>query len=873
MRGDRRATRRLDAVAISAIDTVVISAVAAVGRGSESTKPVGQSDWTHRPMRNTLLSLSVAVLVSLATSAVATAELAVVTHPVGAGLSLAGADAFVDPAAAPVVHLAAGLLADDLNRVSGRKTAVRDEPGKLGPTAILIGTIGDGGPVDGLVASGKVDAAGVRGQWETFAWQLVTDPLPGVRSALVILGSDRRGTAYGCTELSRATGVSPWSWWADVPTPRHGEVAVTAGRHVDGPPGVKYRGIFLNDEDWGLQPWAGKTFDPQLGNVGPKTYEKLYELMLRLRLNYLWPAMHPGTSEFGAVPGNAELADRWAVVMGASHCEPMLRNNVYWPKADGEWRYDTNGPNILKYWAESVAARGTFEAVWTLGIRGIHDRGMNGPPEKSARVRMLEGIFTDQRKLIDGHVTDKFGPPAECFVPYKEVLPIYDDHLKVPDDVTLMWPDDNYGYIRHLPTAAERARAGGNGIYYHLSYQGGPASYLWLESISPGLVWEELHKAYQNGVDRMWMLNVGDLKPAEVATDFYSQLAWSPDRWGPDAQDRFLRDFFTRTFGADAAGPVFDLQSAFYRLSSERKAECITTAWVDGLSAAARADLDRRYVALMQQETATAARVPADRADAYFEMVGYAARMLSATGLLYLHLDDDREQAKRWMQYIHDQTRRYNEQVAGGKWRRMMSDTMVGVSWPTEVGGRGNGKRPPKEVAPPPPDRPAGVVVDAASGIEPRPPAADPQAAAWHPVAGLGWSGRAVTTLPATAAAAVAAGPLSYAFDVPAATPADAVVRLYLLPTMRLTPDGALRVSVAIDGGPPTNLDVPGGTAKDENDRRRRDAVLSDRQTLTVPVGGLAPGRHTVHVSAVDPAVVIDQVELPPGAAVDRASR
>ncbi len=814
------------------------------------------------------------IVVALATATAPAAELRVtpdVAPPAG-GLSLAGIDAFVDPAATPVAHLAGQLLADDLTRVTGRPTAVRADAGRLGPTAILIGTVGDGGPVDALVTAGKVDAAGVRGQWETFAWQMVTDPLPGVRTALVVVGSDRRGTAYGCTELSRAIGVSPWAWWADVPTPRHAQLAVEPGRHVDGPPGVKYRGIFFNDEDWGFLPWASKTFDPQLGNVGPKTYAKVYELMLRLRLNYLWPAMHPGTDEFGAVPGNAELADRWAIVMGASHCEPMLRNNVYWPKANGEWRYDTNGPTILRYWDESVRDRGNFEAVWTLGIRGIHDRGMNGPPQKSARVTMLEGIFADQRKLIDGHVTDKFGPPAECFVPYKEVLPLYDDHLKVPDDVTLVWPDDNYGYIRHLPTSAERARAGGNGIYYHVSYQGGPASYLWLESIAPGLMWEELHKAWQNGVDRLWMLNVGDLKPAEVATDFYSQLAWSPDRWGPDAQDRFLHDFFTRTFGADAAGPVFDLQSAFYRLSSERKAECVTTAWVDGLSPGARADLGRRYAALMQEEAATAARIPADRADAYFEMVGYPARMLSATGLLYLHLNADPDQAERWMQYIHDQTRQYDERVAGGKWRGMMSDTMVGVSWPAQVGGRGNGKRPAKTATTPAPaDRPAGVTVDAAVGIQPRPAADGPQGSAWHPVAGLGWSGRAVTTLPATVDAGTAA-PLRYAFDLPTATPADAVVRLYLLPTMRLTPDGALRVRVSVDAGPPADLDVPGGTAKDENDRRRRDAVLSDRQVLAVPVGGLAPGRHTFDVSAVDPAVVVDQVELPPGAAVGRAS-
>ena len=238
----------------------------------------------------------------------------------------------VDPAAAPVVHEAAGLLAADIGRVAGPVPTIQVEAETLGARAILIGTIGDGGPVDQMVAAGKLDVTGVRGQWETFAWQVVDDPIPRVGRALVIVGSDRRGTAYGCTQLSRAIGVSPWNWWADVAVPHHGELAVTSGRHVDGPPGVKYRGIFLNDEDWGLRPWAGHTFDPALGNIGPKTYARLFELMLRLRLNYLWPAMHPGSAEFGTVPGNPQTADHWAVVMGASHCEPMLRNNVYWDR-------------------------------------------------------------------------------------------------------------------------------------------------------------------------------------------------------------------------------------------------------------------------------------------------------------------------------------------------------------------------------------------------------------------------------------------------------------------------------------------------------------------------------------------------------------
>jgi hypothetical protein len=771
---------------------------------------------------------------------------------------------FVDPGAAAVVHVAALLLADDIGRVAGPAPVVRAETAGQDAVTVLVGTLGDGGPVDRLVTAGKVDADGVRGQWETFAWQVVSDPLPGWSRALVIVGSDRRGTAYGCTELSRAIGVSPWNWWADVPVAHHEQLAVTAGRHVEGPPGVKYRGLFLNDEDWGLRPWASKTFDPALGNLGPKTYTKLFELMLRLRLNYLWPAMHPGSAEFGSVPGNAEAADRWAVIMGASHCEPMLRNNVYWDKANGPWRYDVNRANILRYWTESVDRRGDFEAVWTLGIRGIHDAPMDGPKGTPARVTMMQGVLADQRQLIDGKVTRQYGPPAECFIPYKEVLPLYNAGLAVPDDVTLVWPDDNFGYIRRLPTPGERKRSGGSGVYYHVSYWGRPQSYLWVESTPPGLIWEELHKAWQNGAGRLWVLNVGDLKPAEVAIDFYARLAWSPERWGPDAQRAFLTEFFTRTFGPSAAGVLSDLASTYYRLACVRRPDQITGEWVETLSPAERETLSRRYAALDAAEVSAQRAVAPDQQDAYFEMVGYAARMLATTGQLYLSearahqtgSEAAAAAAKRCMAVIEAETHRYNEAVAGGKWRHMMSITPQDLHWPADVGGTVAWPKPP---ATRPVDRDT-VVVDGAFLAARH----DAGARAWRAVAGLGRSGRAVTVLPATPW--TGEGPTaSYAFDLPAAADASAI-RLHLLPTMRVDPAGHLRLGVALDGSPAAVYAVPGGESDDERSGPRREAVLTNRVTIQLPPGPLAAGSHTVTISGVDPGVVLDQLELPSGA-------
>ncbi|HEU5396419.1 MAG TPA: glycosyl hydrolase 115 family protein, partial [Verrucomicrobiae bacterium] len=392
---------------------------------------------------------------------------------------------------AAVVQLAANFFADDVQRVTGHRPAVANTPAKAA-SVILAGTLGHSAVIDRLAASGKLaDLDKIRGRWEATLWEIVDHPLPGVDRALVIVGSDRRGTAYGFMQLSEKIGVSPWYWWADVPPQHHETLAARVPSPQVDMPGVKYRGFFINDEDWGLNPWASKTFDPKFGNIGPKTYEKVFELMLRLRLNYLWPAMHACSTEFGATPENYLLADKFAIVAGSSHCEPMLCNNVHWnEKEKGPWNYSLNRDTIHSYWEDNVKARSAEEAVWTLGIRGIHDRSMETPPRALPdKIKLVDQVIQDQRELLDRYVATNWGPVAQCFVPYKEVLPIYDAGLKVPDDVTLVWVDDNFGYLRRLSNPAERQRSGGAGVYWHISYYGGPHSYTWIDTTAPALIW------------------------------------------------------------------------------------------------------------------------------------------------------------------------------------------------------------------------------------------------------------------------------------------------------------------------------------------------------------------------------------------------
>lgn len=752
---------------------------------------------------------------------------------------------------AAVVGVAANLLADDINRATSHRPQVTTKPQAVGGSAIIMGTLGQSPLIDELVKAGKVDADSLKGKWESHIWQTVANPVPGIASALVIVGSDRRGTAYGATDLSRAIGVSPWYWWADVPVQKHAHLTATHGLTVAPSPGVKYRGIFINDEDWGMRPWA-KKHDPS-HNIGPETYGHIFELMLRLHLNYIWPAMHPGSAEFTTFPRNAACANKWAIVTGSSHCEPMLRNNVYWPKSNGPWRYDTNRQNIFNYWKWSAVNRGKYESVWTLGIRGIHDSPMRGPKSLSARVNLLEEIIHDQQQLIHQYVSHKFGPPAECFVPYKEVLPIYNDGMKVPDNVTLVWPDDNYGYMRRLSTEADRARSGGSGVYYHFSYLGGPRSYTWVESTSPGFIWEELHKAYVNNAKTLWVVNVGDLKPAELAIDFYSRLAWSPNAIGPEGQTVFLKDITSEMFGS--AGPkVTALLDEYYRLAAERKPEFIAGYDPQELSPAERAVMVRKYQKLHDDETAAAAAIEPANADAYFETVGYAARVFAATGLLFCGPSADQQ---KWMNYINQQTQHYNH-LKNGKWEGMISDTTNGVRWPKAVGGK---LKPSRGSSHPTQAVPGGVLVDAAKGQS-----APGKSRQWTPVAGLGWSGRAVTLLAAAHPGDGGSASLTYPFNVSSTAPAS--LHIFVLPTMHLIPGGKQQFSVSVDGQPSQTFDVPGAESGSENSPQRRHAVLSSRQTITVPMDHLTRGHHTLKIHAIDSGMVIDQIEFPPGTVV-----
>lgn len=419
-----------------------------------------------------------------------------------------------------------------------------------------------------LLAQNNINYKDISGQWE--AYKIVAGD-----SRLFVIGSDPRGAAYGVLELSRQIGVTPWVWWADVVPEKKTDVTIITDGKVHAP-SVQYRGIFLNDEDWALMPWSTRTFEPtpQSGAIGPKTYARVFELLLRLRANTLWPAMHECTIPFFLVEGNKEMASKYGIVISNSHAEPMLRTNTgEWDnKKRGSFNFLTNEKQVLSYWEERVKETVDSENIYTVGMRGIHDGRMQGVKTLDDETGVLRRVIKEQRDMLQRNNPGKdVSEIPQQFVPYKEVLKAYDNGLELPEDVTLVWCDDNHGYIMRLSNAEEQKRSGGGGVYYHISYYGKPHDYLWLASTQPGLIYAEMKRAWKNNARRLWVLNVGDIKPGEYLTEFFLDMAWDIDAFDGDKIYSHQQNWIKQTFGNVANKEIDYILRQYYHLAGHRK--------------------------------------------------------------------------------------------------------------------------------------------------------------------------------------------------------------------------------------------------------------------------------------------------------------
>ena len=581
----------------------------------------------------------------------------------------------LDEAEPEVVTTAIDIFTSDLAKVAGMSL---NDTG----TEIIIGTVGQSKEIKKLINKGRISVKDIIKKWEAFKIVCLND------RQLVVVGSNPRGTAYGVLELSRMMGVSPWEWWADVTPKPQASVKVKKGVVTIQSPSVEYRGIFLNDEDWGLVPWSCKTFEPSPipNHLGPKTYSKIFELLLRLRANTIWPAMHEGTTPFYTIKGNKEAAQKYGIVVGTSHCEPMMRNNAgEWYKARlGRYNFKTNRENIINYWAERLKEVTGTETFMTIGMRGVHDGRMEGVNTTTEYRNALHEVFDVQKDLLAKYINPDVEKIPQTIVLYKEVLNVYKDSLEVPDYVTLMWTDDNNGYITNLSNVEEQKRKGGAGVYYHVSYWGSPHDYLWLCSTPPALVYLQMRRAWEHNARKLWILNVGDIKPAEYDTELFMDMAWNIDAIDYTSLESHLENWAAREFGKENAKPVANIMNEYYRLAAVRRPEHMGFNRVEisgyprgGLMPVGKPEFTEEearerlndYEKIEKAATELAASISTDRVDAYYQLVEYPVRAASQMNKKLLLAGQPALNAYNEIVKLTD---RYNKKISNGKWNLIM---------------------------------------------------------------------------------------------------------------------------------------------------------------------------------------------------------
>ncbi|GGL13186.1 glycosyl hydrolase 115 family protein [Caulobacter rhizosphaerae] len=807
------------------------------------------------------------------------------------------ASVYVDATADPAVRHAAEGLRGDLGRVSdGEADKLSDLAKADGPT-VIIGVLGASPVIDGLVRAGKLKVGDLAGRWEGFRQVVVERPLANVPRALVIVGADRRGAVYGAYDLSERIGVSPWAWWADVPVARKADLFLTAGARADHPR-VKYRGFFINDEDPAFSGWAKKTF----GGINADLYAHVFELTLRLKGNYLWPAMWAPKAFNDDDPRNKVLADEMGVVMGSSHHEPMTRAQSEWHRntdqgvTGGRWDYATNGDNLRAFWRggiERMMSKGDgtpYESLVTVGMRGDGDE----PMAEGAATQLLEKVVADQRRII-AEVTGK--PPEktpQVWALYKEVLDYYDHGMRVPDDVTLLFADDNWGQIRRLPVAGKDPldRAGGYGVYYHFDYVGAPRNYKWINTNQVAKTWQQMNLAYERGARSLWIVNVGDIKPLEYPLDFFMRMAWNPEAMTPKALEAFPGRWASQTFGAELGPEIGEVMATYGTQASRRKPELIdqdsfpigseTGPVLDGGQFGDIVEDWRRLVAKVE---AIKIRLRPDQRDAYFQLVEYPVLAVSNLYEMYYATAWNRRLASRndaranaFADQVETAFRRDADLTAqyhalnGGKWDGMMNQVhMSYVIWndPTQQSmpsiTRVAADTPPDKLsakvrfAPSAPSDPRLVTIEAFRFAR----AIGGKGLAWTVLSDLG-QGDAVVALPqGRPATDVRDGVrLDYAVSVPRAGPAK--VRLRLAPTLDTTGGKGVRIGVSLDHGPvhvvTANLVPTAGAASTPEQVAWVAAVKDHGHTVETLFPDVAAGAHVVKVWRLDDNAVLEEL-------------
>lgn len=777
------------------------------------------------------------------------------------------------------VSYAAHALLKDIKTVSGTTATLTSDAGflKKADTArptILVGTIGHSAAIDQLVKQKRINGNLLKGKREKFIITLID-------GQLVIAGSDRRGTIYGIYELSQQMGVSPWYDWADVPVEHHDSIFVNKGIYTDGEPAVRYRGIFLNDEAPCLTSWVKNTYGTEYGDH--RFYQRVFELVLRLRGNMMWPAMW-GWSFYADDPENEKTADEMGVVMSTSHHEPMARNHQEYArnrKGWGPWNYQKNKASLQKFFREGIERMKGTEQIVTIGMRGDGDEAMSD----EADTKLMTQIINDQRKIIADVTGKKASETPQVWALYKEVLDYYDKGMKVPDDVTLLLCDDNWGNVRRVPNAQERKHKGGWGLYYHVDYVGAPRNSKLLNVTPVQNPWEQLTLAYENGIDRLWILNVGDLKPMEYPISQFMDMAWNPRKYDVNNITRHTRDWCAQQFGesqADEAARILNLICKYNGRCTPEMLDKNTYSLENG----EWQEVVNQYLQLEADALRQYNSLPASYHDAYRQIILFPIELMSNLHQMYFAQAQNNALYKQgnpkanvWADECERLFKRdslicdyYNHKMAGGKWNGMMTQKHIGYkSWNDDF---------EKDTCPElfRVTSKDGVIISENNGVvEIEAPyyssKTDAAEAKWTEIPFMGKSVSAMTLMPYTKS--VKGASITYKFKMQVSKTSDGKafngkqkVRIHVITksTLDYLNKGGLTYGVSLDGASPVEINFNKDlNEKPENIYNIYYPTIATRivdQVIELELPATADGIHTLTLTPNDPAIVFEKIVI-----------
>ena len=775
------------------------------------------------------------------------------------------------------VSYAAHALLKDIKSVSGATATLTSDAGFLKKAdtvrpAILVGTIGHSAAIDQLVKQKRINGNLLKGKREKFIITLID-------GQLVIAGSDRRGTIYGIYELSQQMGVSPWYDWADVPVEHHDSIFVNKGIYTDGEPAVRYRGIFLNDEAPCLTSWVKNTYGTGYGDH--RFYQRVFELVLRLRGNMMWPAMW-GWAFYADDAENEKTADEMGVVMSTSHHEPMARNHQEYArnrKGWGPWNYQKNKANLQKFFREGIERMKGTEQIVTIGMRGDGDEAMSA----EADTKLMTNIINDQRKIIADVTGRKASETPQVWALYKEVLDYYDKGMKVPDDVTLLLCDDNWGNVRRVPNAKERKHKGGWGLYYHVDYVGAPRNSKMLNVTPVQNPWEQLTLAYENGIDRLWILNVGDLKPMEYPISQFMDLAWNPRKYDVNNITRHTRDWCTQQFGesqADEAARILNLICKYNGRCTPEMLDKNTYSLENG----EWQEVVNQYLQLEADALRQYNSLPASYHDAYRQIILFPIEMMSNLHQMYFAQTQNHALYKQgnpkanvWADECERLFKRdslicdyYNHKMAGGKWNGMMTQKHIGYkSWNDDF---------EKDTCPElfRVTSKDGVIISENNGVvEIEAPyyssKTDAAEAKWTEIPFMGKSVSAMTLMPYTKS--VKGASITYKFKMQVSKTSDGKafngkqkVRIHVITksTLDYLNKGGLTYGVSLDGASPVEVNFNKDlNEKPENIYNIYYPTIATRivdKVIELELSASSDGIHTLTLTPNDPAIVFEKI-------------